>query len=191
MSAYSQSVDFLPKLSKKQKEEQYNVSKAGLYASILPLLASLIWVLAVFGGSYYKEEVQKKDATIIEKEREISSYSSIRNKHSELVLKVDALKDIIEKDFYPQKFFNDVSQTIKSTGDAHADIYAYGREEGSEFIIKGKANSYLDLAKIMVVFTQKETFDNVVIESIRYNEKTDNVNFEVSFTYADVEEQES
>lgn len=188
MATFKQSVDFLPKLTKEEKKEQFNVSKAGLYASILPLLASLIWIIAVFGGVYFKEEVAKVDAMVVEKEREISTYSSARNKHTELVLKVDALKDLIQKDFYPQKFFTDVSQTIKSTGDAQAEIYAYGREAGSEFIIKGKANSYLDLAKIMVVFTQKEEFDNVVIESIRYNQETDNVNFEVSFNYAEEQE---
>ncbi len=185
MAIYKQSVDFLPQLSKKEKEEKYKVSKAGIYASLLPLMASIIWVIAVFINSFYEGEVRGVEETIVQKQNEIKSYDEIRNKHAELVLKIDILKDLIQKNFYPQQFFNYVSSTIRSTGDAHAEIYAYGREEDGTFNIKGKATSYLDLAKIMVVFNQEEEFSNVEIESIRYDDEEDNVNFEINFIYTE------
>jgi hypothetical protein len=187
MAIYKQVIDFLPRPSKEEEIEHYNVSKASLYAAVLPLLVSVIWVFASLVSLYFKDEVLSYDKTIQEKENLIASYNEVTNKHTELTLKVDALKDLIQKDFYPQKFFEDITTTIKSTGDAQAEVYAYGRRETGEFSISGKADSYIDLAKIMVVFTQKKEFQNVVIDSIRYDEATDNVNFEISFKYSEPE----
>lgn len=185
MAIYKQSVDFLPKLTREEEEEKFKVSKASLYAAVLPLFASIIWVIAVFINSFYKNEVKGVDAIILQKEREIASFDDVRSKHTELVLKVDILKDLVQKNFYPQRFFDYVSKTIKSTGDAHAEIYAYDREDDGTFNIQGKANSYLDLAKIMVVFNAQEEFSNVEIKSIRYDKEVDNVNFEINFVYTE------
>lgn len=185
MAIYKQSVDFLPKLTHEEEEEKFKVSKASLYAAVLPLFVSIIWVIAVFINSFYKNEVIDTDAIILQKEREISSFDDVRSKHTELVLKVDVLKDLVQKNFYPQRFFDYISRTISSTGDAQAEIYAYGREDDGTFNIQGKANSYLDLAKIMVVFNAKEEFSNVEIKSIRYDKEVDNVNFEINFIYTE------
>ena len=187
MAIYKQSIDLLPRLSEEEIVEKAKLSRTGLYAAVLPLLASLIWVIATSISGYYRNEVRKLDDTITQKESEITSYESIRQKQTELVLKVEALEDLVTKDFCPQKFFNDVSQTIRSTGDAQAEIYAYTRDDDGTFGIQGKANSYLDLAKIMVVFNNKDEFENVGIESIRYDKEVDNVNFEISFEYAELE----
>jgi hypothetical protein len=189
MTVYKRSIDFLPQLSKGEKEERFKVSKAGLYAAVLPLLASLIWVISMFINSYYKSELDDVNSVIAQKEGEIENYSSLVESYSELVLKVEALSDVVDKDFYPQKFFDDVARTISSTNDAQAEIYAYGRDEEGVFTISGKANSYLDLAKIMVVFDSKEEFLDVGIKSIRYDEENSNVNFEISFIYAEETEE--
>jgi Tfp pilus assembly protein PilN len=186
MAIYKQSIDFLPKLSVREIKEAEKVSKASIYAAVLPLLASLIWVIAMFINSQYKADVADLDATIAQKEAEIATYNELRQTHTELVLKVDALTDVVSKDFYPQKFFDDITKTIKATNDAKAEIYAYAREEDGTFTIQGKANSYLDLAKIMVVFRAKAEFEQVEIDSIYYDRLTDSVNFEISFIYSDL-----
>ncbi|MBN2015752.1 hypothetical protein JW766_02875 [Candidatus Dojkabacteria bacterium] len=184
MPVYKHTIDFLPKPSTEEVEERFKVSKAGVYAAILPLLAALIWLAAVFINFYYRNEVKQVEAEILAKRVEVDSYLETRRKQTELVLKVDSLTDLVQKDFFPQKFFDDVSDTIKSTGDAQATIYAYGREEDGMFSIEGRANSYLDLAKIMVVFTGKREFENVIIKSIHYNPERNNVNFEIKFYYS-------
>lgn len=189
MAFYKQSVDFLPKLSAEELEETKKVSRASIYAAILPLLASIIWVIAVFINSQYKNEVIALDRSIAEKEQQISTYDDIRLTQTELVLKVEALSDVIGKNFSPKQFFNDISKTIRETGDAQTEIFAYSRTDDGTFSIEGSANSYLDLAKIMVVFRGKDQFDEVEIDSIQYDKKSDNVNFEVSFIYAVLDEQ--
>lgn len=139
MSIYKQSIDFLPKPSIEEVEEKYKVSKAALYAAVLPLLASLIWVIAMLINVYYKGEVKALDNTIADREAEIETFDLIRTKQSELVLKVEALKDIVIRDFYPQKFFDEVENTIKTTGGAQAGIYAYGRKRGWSLYHPGKS----------------------------------------------------
>ncbi|MDD3647601.1 MAG: hypothetical protein PHS44_03840 [Candidatus Dojkabacteria bacterium] len=185
MAIYKQTVDFLPKESEEESREKYNLSKTALYAAILPLLASFIWVIAMLISVYYKREVSGYDQIIADKNAQIATYDSVRQKQTELVLKVDALAEVVTKDFNPQEFFDIVDKTIKETGDAKAGIYAYQREEDGLFVIQGKANSYLDLAKIMVVFNRKESFSQVQIKSIYYDKETDTVNFQVGFYYAD------
>jgi hypothetical protein len=185
MAIYKQSIDFIPRLSKDEVKEKYKVSKAGVYSAVLPLLTSIIWVIAMLINSYYKNEVASIDNTIASKNSEIGGYSDVRGEYTELVLKVDALSDLVVKDFYPQQFFNNVSTTIRSTNDAQAEIYSYGRDDDGTFNISGKANSYLDLAKIMVAFNSREEFSGVDIKSIRYDREMDNVNFEINFTYAE------
>lgn len=188
MALYKQSIDLLPKQTEEEIKEEFKLSKAGIYAAILPMFASLIWVIAVLINAQYKNISREVDSEITEKEVEISTYDDIRKKQTELILKVNELKELTVKDFYPQKYFNYVSSTISSTGDAEAEIYSYGREESGKFVIEGKANSYLDLAKIMVVFVGKEEFSNVIIESIHYNSEYDNVNFKISFFYSEESE---
>jgi len=188
MALYKQSIDFLPKPTKEEVEDKYKVSKAGVYAALLPLLAALIWLIAMVISTYFKSEVSKKEETIRERESTIASYNQVRLHQTELVLKIEELKEIVIKDFYPQKFFNEVSRTIRSTGDAQAEVYAYGREQDGTFSIKGMANSYLDLAKIMVAFNLREEFNNVLIDSIYYDREKDNVNFQISFLYSEEEE---
>ncbi|MFC1780093.1 hypothetical protein ACFLY9_00140 [Patescibacteria group bacterium] len=185
MAIYKQSIDFTPRLSKGEVKEKYKVSKAGVYSAILPLLTSIIWVIAMLINSYYKNEVRSIESTILSKNSEIESYSSVRSEYTELVLKVDALSDLVVKDFYPQRFFNNVTSTIRSTNDAQAEIYSYGRDDDGTFNISGRANSYLDLAKIMVAFNSKEEFSGVEVKSIRYDRELDNVNFEINFIYAE------
>lgn len=185
MALYKKSIDFLPKLTEEEVEEQYKISKTGVYAALLPLLASAIWVVSMLISSYFKGEIRQAEAVISEKENIIASYNDVRRKQTELVLKVDALEDIVQKDFYPQKFFEEVSATISKTGDAQAEVYAYGREDDGTFSIQGKANSYLDLAKIMVVFNAHEDFSSVMVDSIHYDRETDIVNFQISFRYSE------
>lgn len=189
MAIYKQSIDFLPKLSVEEVKEAEKVSKASVYAAILPLLASLIWVIAVFINSQYKTEVARLDQTIGKKEAEIQIYKSVREQQTELVLKVDAITEVIAKDFYPQKFFEDITKTIKSTNDAQAEIYAYGREVDGTFSIEGKADSYLDLAKIIVVFRAKQEFSNVEINAIYYDREVNDVNFKITFIYSELSEE--
>ncbi len=186
MITYKKTVDFLPKLSRQEEEEKYKVSKAGLYAAVLPLLASVIWIIAVLINFYYKGEIDNLEKTIRARNTEIQSYNNIRKKHSELVLKVESLKDIVHKDFYPQKFFDTIKETIQSAGGAQAEIYSYSRDEEGKFTIRGKANSYIDLAKIMVAFNTKKEFEGVDIRSIYYNKNENNVNFEIEFFYSEV-----
>lgn len=183
MATFKKSVDFMPRLTKEEKEEKFKLSRAAIYAAVLPLLASFIWVIAMFINSYYAGQVKNTEATIQQRKDEIASYDNIRKKHTELVLKIENLQELVIRDFFPQKFFDVVSDTIRSTGDAQASIYAYGREESGTFNIKGKANSYLDLAKIMVVFNSKKEFYSVEIRSIHYDEEKDEVNFEIIFEY--------
>ncbi|MBU0976777.1 MAG: hypothetical protein ABIE03_03205 [Patescibacteria group bacterium] len=185
MAIYKQSVDFLPKQTEEEVSEKYNLSKTALYAAVLPLLASFIWVIAMLISVYYKREVSSYNQIVADKNNEIATYDSVRRKQTELVLKVDALTDVVTRDFDPQEFFDIVDKTIKETGDAKAGIYAYQREEDGVFVVQGKANSYLDLAKIMVVFNRKEVFDQVQIKSIYYDKETDTVNFQVGFYYAE------
>ncbi len=64
MITYKKTVDFLPKLSRQEEEEKYKVSKAGLYAAVLPLLASVIWIIAVLINFYYKGEIDNLEKTI-------------------------------------------------------------------------------------------------------------------------------
>lgn len=187
MPLYKQSIDFLPKLTQEEEEEQYKISKTGIYAAMLPLLVAFIWLIAMVTSSVFKGEVGKAENTIAQKETEIAKYDDVRSKQTALVLKVQALSELVAKDFYPQEFFDKVAETINSTGDAQAEVYAYGREEDGTFNIQGKANSYLDLAKIMVVFNLGEDFSSVVIDSIHYDRDKDNVNFEISFLYSEAE----
>lgn len=191
MAVYKQAVDFLPQPTKEEIESQYKVSRIGVYSALLPLGAAFIWVIALVIGAYFKGETRKAEATIKQREDTITTYNDVRLKQTELVLKIDALKDIVLKDFYPQRFFNEVAKTIRSTGDAQAEVYAYSRKEDGTFSIQGKAHSYLDLAKIMVVFNSSEDFTNVVIDSISYDRESDNVNFKVSFLYSVESEEES
>jgi hypothetical protein len=183
MPAFKRSVNFLPQVTEEEIEEKYNLTKTGLYAAVLPLLASFIWVIATLISGFYKAELKQREDTIEEKKLEIETYKPLRKKQSELIIKIEALSELVQKDFYPQKFFDDVTNTLQSTGDAQAEIYAYSRNDDGTFGIQGKANSYLDLSKIMVVFNNKDEFDEVVIKSIRYDKDFDNVNFEISFIY--------
>lgn len=187
MAVYKQSIDFSPKPTVEDSEEKYKVSKAGVYSAILPFFASLIWVVALLIGVYYKDKVKELDTVIAQKEQEIATYNPTREKHTELVLKVEALKDVVTKDFDPQRFFDTVESTIKKTGGAYAGVYAYERDESGKFVISGRAQSYLDLAKIMVAFNKHKGFNDVGIRSIYYDKKVNNVNFEVSFYYSEVE----
>lgn len=189
MALYKQSIDFLPKLSEEEKREATKVSRAGVYAAILPLLASIIWVLAMFIGGMYRQDVAELDATISQKNLEIGTYNDTRQVQTELILKVDALSEFVEKNFSPRRFFNEVTKTINSAGDAEAEIYAYNRDEDGVFSIEGRANSYLDLAKIVVVFRNTVEFDEVLIDEIYYNDEADYVNFKISFVYAESTEE--
>lgn len=62
-------------------------------------------------------------------------------------------------------------------------------KEDGVFTIQGKADSYRDLARIMVAFDQKEGFENVKIESIYYDREGNFVNFKISFFYAEETEE--
>jgi hypothetical protein len=183
VALYKQSVDFLPKPSEEQLAQESQISKTGLYAAVLPLIAAVIWVIAMLGNLYYKNELSKRDDTIVSKQSQIAQFNDVRLKQTELVLKVDALKESIEKDFYPQKFFDDINANIKATGDAQATVYAYNRSTNGEFSIQGRANSYLDLAKIIVVFQKQAAFTSVDITSISFDRARNTVNFEISFNY--------
>jgi hypothetical protein len=188
MAVYKQGIDFLPQTSKEEKKEKQKVSKAAVYAAILPLLATIIWLLVLFVNSYYKGNAEKLDATIAEKEEEILGYGDVREDYVTLVAKVESLEEYIAKDFYPQDFFDNITRTLNSTTGAKTQIYSYGRDEDGVFSISGKAVSYLDLAKVMVAFTETTEFLNTEIKSIRYDEEADNVNFEITFEYQEVEE---
>jgi len=185
MALYKRTIDFLPVASDEELQEKQKVSKTGIYAAFLPVLAAFMWIIAILVGSNYVRELRSLDDTIVSKDAEISSYDSVRQKQTELILKVESLTEVVEKDFYPQKFFDDVENTIKTTGDAQAAVYSYVREGDGTFHIQGKANSYLDLAKIMVVFHLQKEFRDVQIESIHYDRVLDDVNFEVKFLYTD------
>jgi hypothetical protein len=187
MATYKQSINFLPTITKEQEKEEIKFSKTAIYAALLPFLASIIWVIAMLMNLYYKGEVGKVDTEITTKNKQIATYNDIRMKQTELVLKVDALKDLVTKNFYPQEFFDNINRTIKATGDAQAEVYSYGRTEDGTFNIKGRAHSYLDLAKIMVVFSAQKGFGNVEIKSISYSRESNNVNFEITFNYVELE----
>jgi len=183
MAIYKRSVDFLPKASKEELEEQYKLSKTSIYAAILPLIASVIWVIAALINMNYKDRLTEAKGVVLGLEQEIESYNTTRKIQTEIVTKVEYIKETVYKDFYPQDFFDNVNNTIKSSGDAISDIYAYKRSEDGSFNIQGKARSFLDLAKIMVVFDQQENFDSVEVKSIYYDKEEDIVNFEINFTY--------
>ncbi len=188
MAQIKRSIDFLPKPTKEQIREEVDKSKNGLYASLLPLAAAVVWVLTMLVNNYMKGKVLAVDQEIVNRKAEIETYQSLRSKQSELVLKVDALREFVTKDFYPQKFFDDVSQIIKQAQDI--EVYAYERDSDGTFKIQGRAASYIELAKVMWIFNSRETFTNVLIDSIRYDEDRDRINFEISFMYIDVETEE-
>lgn len=188
MALYKNSVDFLPQLSKEEIEEEYKVSRAAVYAAVLPLLASFIWVISALINATYKNDLKEVEGKILGAEQEIETYQDVRELQTELVLKIDLLTDTVNKDFHPQIFFDNVDSTIKSTGDAEARVYAYKRRKEGNFIVSGKADSYLDLAKIMVAFNKKDSFTSVDIQSISYDKEKDDVNFEIDFSYFNEEE---
>ena len=187
MALSKQTIDFLPKPTEEQLKEQFNLSKTTVYAAILPLLAAIIWVVASLIHISYKNQLKSVNTDISNIQAEIDSFSETRLVQSELVYKVNYLTDIIQMDFRPQEFFDNVKNTIKSTGDAQAEIYSYAREDDGKFVIQGKANSYLDLAKIIVVFKKDESFSDVRIKSIYFDLENDNVNFEITFYYFKLE----
>lgn len=191
MAVYKQGIDFLPQASKEEKKEKQKVSKAAVYAAVLPLLATVIWLLVLFVNSYYKANAKKLDETISEKEEKIQTYDDVRNDYITLVAKVESLDDLIARDFYPQDFFDNITNTLSSTTGAKTQIYSYERDDEGVFSISGKAESYLDLAKVMVAFTGREEFLNTEIKSIRYDEEEDNVNFEIAFEYQEITGEES
>lgn len=181
---YKRSISFLPTPTEEELEKEEKRGMTGVYAAFLPLIAAIFWIIVVFlNDGVYADQVNILDGKIVEKENEIASYDYLERKHTELVLKTDALKDLIVKDFEPEEFFLDVKTSISATKGAQAEIYSYERDEEGRFTIQGKARSYLDLAKIVEVFNSEPKYVGVRVESIHYNEEEDNVNFELSFFY--------
>jgi len=187
MAVYKKSVNLLPKLSEEDLIEKEKISQTALYAAILPLFAALVWVVALLVTGFYKNQEKNVDEIVSDRQEVIGSYDGLREKQTALVMKVEALTELVGKDFFPQKFFDLTLETINSTGDAQAELYAYTRADDGLFGLQGKANSYLDLAKIMVAFNSKPGFSEVNISSIHYDKEKDDVNFEIIFYYEDIE----
>lgn len=182
---YKQSINFLPKKSEEENIEEFKLSNATIYSAILPLLASVIWVIAMLINVLYKADLDNLKAETEKREKRKESLSFVIEKNNELAQKVNALKEIVRKDFFPEAFFSIVKSTIRSTGDAEADVLAYKRSSDGKFTIRGKAKSYIDLAKIINAFYYSKSFSSVEIKSIFFDKEAQNVNFEISFFYYD------
>lgn len=182
-SIYRRSVNLIPKASVEEIKEKEHQSTAGLYAALLPMFGALIWLLLIFINNSYQNEINKLDTEISSLNTKIATYDPYVARHTELVRKTDALYELVRRDFEPGKFFFDVNDNLSSTKDAKAEIYSYERSEDGKFTIKGIASSYVDLAKIMVVFSNNTKFVNVLIKKISFDEVADVVNFEITFEY--------
>ena len=183
MATYKQGIDFLPKQSKAEVEEESRLSRTSIYAAVLPLLAAVIWVISGLINLSYKSELKTVKGKILGAEKTIETYNPLRELQTEVYKKVELLSTIIGRDFYPQELFNKVDDTIEETTGASSSIYGYKRDSEGMFTVSGRAQSYMDLAKIMVVFRQQEEFNGVRIKSIFYNIDEDYVNFEINFFY--------
>lgn len=185
---YKRTISFLPTPTEEELQVEEKRGVTGVYAAFLPLLAAIFWIIVVFvNEGVYGDRLALLDADIKDKKAEITSYKYLEEKHTELVLKVEALKDLIIRDFEPEHFFRDIEKSLAATQGANSEIYSYSRDESGAFTIEGRAGSFLDLAKIVEVFNSETKYSSVQVKGIYYNEEEDNVNFELNFLYYDLE----
>lgn len=185
MAVYRRSINLIPQKSEEEIKKEESRSTLGVYTALLPMFAALTWLILVYVNSVHQSEIDSLDQDITDRQQTIDSYATVRQEHTELVKKVEVITNVVQKDFEPNQFFRDLEDSIESTQDAQSGITSYERDGSGMFTINAKAGSYLDLAKIIVVFENHTVFANAVVDKISLDETDNTVNFELTFEYLD------
>lgn len=182
MKTYS--FNLLPQKSKalvhkEEKRDNYSIAVA-----ILPLTAVIIWLTLVLVNVFILGDTKRS------LEKRIASYenyiqndlSPILIAHGEMVLKTNALANVIEKDIKPEQLFSLIDK-IYSKQDPTVKVDGYYRNTNGSFSVSISTISYLRLAEITDKFMLEEGITDVKLEDASLDKKTNFINGRITFNF--------
>lgn len=180
-----QNINLLPKALFKSREQTRKVlDRTTIFSGVLPMVAVLVWIVFIILNYFVQFDIQKANGEIKTTDNEILNYQEDKDRKALLILKTRVLKDIIQRDVNPEKFFSVVLEIINSSN-LDVNIDSFGRNTDGKFSITGNADNVASVTDLHRIFRNSKQISEVeLLSTITKNDEGRSV-FQISFNILD------
>lgn len=165
-----------------KKEEERDTS--AVYTAILPLFAVVLWLVVVlFNGLVINRVKTNWQSAVNQKQSQIeTTYKPVLVEHGELVIKTQALSEVIIKDIRPEKVF-ELTEILFPLPEPGVSIIGYGRDKDGSFNVNLTTDDYGLLAKIVRRFNNYDGITGTNLKSANLNTADQQVEAVINFFF--------
>lgn len=140
--------NLLPRKSDAQEELEVDRDSSVIYAFVLVLLASIIYLCVILvQGLLTAPRVVASQEQLTTRDAQIASFNQTKQLYGELYIKLKSLKSVLEKDINPSEIFR-VTDAIEQTNQ-NVRIESYNRERTGTFVFQIITSSYESASELL------------------------------------------
>lgn len=184
----------------KTAQEVDKADNTGVYAALVLIVVTALWIFTIIVYAYYKKESTKIDRQINEAKKEIISHEApggIKLKNGELVVKSNFISQPLKNDADPQVLIENAIKnieglsfvdTIERSNTVIQNISVdreITKKDGVEVKLEGITNNYQNLSILVHILNKNKNIVNININKAtsQRSQDTEQITFNIAFQY--------